>query len=182
LKKTAKVTKGVISFRLVSAECMTMDEMHAFMDWRSGPFSGPDVTERTMAHRPGLLRIFVLDVSGLLPIPLDGYTLPTDISNWPPTYHRRYDPKWREHLFELFGQPLHGRQNNSDDEDDGNTDDDEDNGVGYFEYPADIDVIPPKHPTRTSKIEVVEQDVDDATSSVEARSVRTKEGEDTQTV
>ncbi|KAF8184758.1 hypothetical protein BJ912DRAFT_973909 [Pholiota molesta] len=100
-----KVTKGVITFAVESAECKTMKQMHEFLDWRSGPFATPEVTDHTMAHRPGLLRIFVLDVSGLLPIPLDGYTLPTDISNWPSDYHRKYDPKWFDNLLESIGQP-----------------------------------------------------------------------------
>ncbi|KAJ3507728.1 hypothetical protein NLJ89_g6143 [Agrocybe chaxingu] len=66
-----------------------MDEMHRFLDYRSGPLSTPEVTDRTLAHRPGLLRIFVHDVSGIIPAPIDGYTLPTDIANWPSNYHKR---------------------------------------------------------------------------------------------
>ncbi|KAF8962113.1 hypothetical protein BDZ97DRAFT_1826441 [Flammula alnicola] len=102
--KDNNVTKGCITFKVEGAECRTMAQMHEFLDWRAGPLSTPDVTERTLAHRPGLLRIFVLDTSGLLPIPLDGYTLPTDISNWPSTYHLRYDENWMESLLESIGQ------------------------------------------------------------------------------
>ncbi|KAF8885377.1 hypothetical protein CPB84DRAFT_1788370 [Gymnopilus junonius] len=108
-KKNDKITKGCITFKVESAECKTMKEMHELLDWRSGPFSGPEVTDRTMAHRPGLLRLFVMDTSGLLPIPLDGYTLPTDISNWPSNYHRRYDPNWLTKFFDSIGQPMDGR-------------------------------------------------------------------------
>jgi hypothetical protein len=81
-----------------------MEQMHKFLDWRAGPLATPEVTERTLSHRSGLLRIFVHDTSGILPNPLDGYTLPTDISNWPPTYHMRYDENWREAFFKTIGQ------------------------------------------------------------------------------
>jgi hypothetical protein len=107
-KKNDKITKGCITFKVESAECKTMKEMHDFLDWRCGPLSGPEVTERTLAHRPGLLRLFVLDTSGILPMPLDGYTLPTDISNWPSNYHKRYDPKWLDKFFDSIGQPKNG--------------------------------------------------------------------------
>ena len=83
-----------------------MKEMHDLLDWRAGPLATPTVTEYTLAHRPGLLRLFVLDVSGLLPIPLDGYTLPTDISNWPSNYHKRYNKDWFEHFLKSIGQPI----------------------------------------------------------------------------
>jgi len=104
--ETEKSTRGAITFKVESAECKTMKEMHDFLDWRAGPLATPEVTERTLAHRPGLLRLFVLDVSGLLPIPLDGYTLPTDISNWPSTYHKKYDKNWFERFLKSIGQPL----------------------------------------------------------------------------
>jgi len=107
-KKTSKVTKGCITFKVESAECKTMKEMHQLLDWRAGPLSTPEVTARTLAHRPGLLRLFVLDTSGLLPIPLDGYTLPTDISNWPSSYHLKYDPNWLEKFLDSIGQPVNG--------------------------------------------------------------------------
>ena len=108
-KKSERVTKGCITFRVESAECRSMKEMHELLDWRSGPLATPEITDQTLAHRPGLLRLFVLDTSGLLPIPLDGYTLPTDISNWPSNYHKRYDPNWRSKFFESIGQPMDGR-------------------------------------------------------------------------
>lgn len=82
--------------------------MHELLDWRSGPFCSPAMTEQTMAHRPGLLRLFVMDTSGILPPPLDGYTLPTDISNWPANYHRKYDPNWLDNLLKSIGQPKNG--------------------------------------------------------------------------
>ncbi|KDR79280.1 hypothetical protein GALMADRAFT_243204 [Galerina marginata CBS 339.88] len=107
-KKTERYSRGCTTFKVESAECKTMDEMHDFLDWRCGPFATPEVTDRTLAHRPGLLRLFVLDTSGILPAPLDGYTLPTDISNWPTNYHEQYDPKWREHFMESIGQPKDG--------------------------------------------------------------------------
>ncbi|KAF9479128.1 hypothetical protein BDN70DRAFT_879102 [Pholiota conissans] len=99
------MTRGVLTFTIESAECKTMEEMHQFLDWRAGPFATPAITESTLAHRPGLLRMFVLEVSGMLPIPLDGYTLPTDISNWPANYHKRHDPNWFEALLASIGQP-----------------------------------------------------------------------------
>ncbi|CAA7270316.1 unnamed protein product [Cyclocybe aegerita] len=101
-----KGTKGCITFKVESAEGVTMKEMHDFLDYRSGPLSTPEVTDRTLAHRPGLLRIFVHDVSGIIPAPIDGYTLPTDIANWPSNYHKRYDPDWLEHFLESIGQRL----------------------------------------------------------------------------
>jgi hypothetical protein len=95
---------GLITFKVEGIECKTMQQMHDFLDWRAGPLATPEVTERTLSHRSGLLRIFVHDTSGILPNPLDGYTLPTDISNWPPTYHMRYDENWREAFFKTIGQ------------------------------------------------------------------------------
>lgn len=108
LKKTSRTTRGCITFKLLSAECKTMREMHELLDWRSGPFCGPEVTELTMAHRPGLLRLFVMDVSGILPPPLDGYTLPTDVSNWPASLYKKYNPRWLEKLLESIDQPMTG--------------------------------------------------------------------------
>jgi hypothetical protein len=85
---------------------MSMQDMHALLDYRSGPYSTPDVTERALAHRPGLLRIFVMETSGDIPPPLDGYTLPTDISNWPKKFHEQYDKDWLEHFLQDIGQPV----------------------------------------------------------------------------
>ncbi|KAF8154501.1 hypothetical protein B0H34DRAFT_716748 [Crassisporium funariophilum] len=101
-----KLGRGCYTFKIESAQGVTMQEMHRLLDYRAGPLATPDVTERTMAHRPGLLRIFVLETSGRLPIPLDGYTLPTDISNWPSDYHKQYDPDWQKNFLELIGQSL----------------------------------------------------------------------------
>jgi len=103
-RETAKGIKGCITFKVENAEGVTMDYMHKFLDYRSGPFYTPERTEVTLAHRKGLMRIFIHDVSGILPPPLDGYTLPTDISNWPPTYHHRYDPQWQQKFYESIGQ------------------------------------------------------------------------------
>jgi len=60
--------------------------------------------EHTLSHRSGLLRIFVHDTSGILPKPFDGYTLPTDISNWPPTYLMNYDANWVEAFFKSIDE------------------------------------------------------------------------------
>ncbi|KIM43780.1 hypothetical protein M413DRAFT_9703 [Hebeloma cylindrosporum] len=104
LTSTDEGITGVITFRVEDLQCRTMKEMHDFLDYRAGPEATPELTEHTLAHRPGLLRIFVRDISGILPNPLDGYTLPTDISNWPPDYHRQYDANWREAFYTRIGQ------------------------------------------------------------------------------
>jgi len=98
--------RGCYTYKILSAEAKSMQAMHALLDYRSGPYSTPDVTERALAHRPGLLRIFVMDTSGDIPPPLDGYTLPTDISNWPKNYHQQYDRDWLKHFLEDIGQPV----------------------------------------------------------------------------
>ena len=104
LTTTDEGVTGVITFRVEDLECKTMKQMHDFLDYRAGPRATPELTERTLSHRSGLLRIFVHDVSGILPNPLDGYTLPTDISNWPSTYHMKYDENWRDTFFTRIGQ------------------------------------------------------------------------------
>lgn len=104
LTTTDEGVTGVITFRVEGLEGKTMQQMHEFLDYRAGPRATPELTERTLSHRSGLLRIFVHDVSGILPNPLDGYTLPTDISNWPPTYHMQYDENWRDTFFTRIGQ------------------------------------------------------------------------------
>ena len=104
LTTTEEGVTGVITFRVEDLQPKTMDEMHDFLDYRAGPLATPELTERTLSHRSGLLRIFVHDISGILPNPLDGYTLPTDISNWPSTYHLKYDKNWRNTFFTRIGQ------------------------------------------------------------------------------
>lgn len=98
--------RGCYTYKILSAEAMTMEAMHQLLDYRSGPQSTPAVTERALAHRPGLLRIFVMEMSGDIPAPLDGYTLPTDISNWPKDFHQRYDRDWLKHFLKDIGQPI----------------------------------------------------------------------------
>lgn len=95
-----------------------MEAMHSLLDYRSGPKATPAVTERALAHRPGLLRIFVMETSGDIPPPLDGYTLPTDISNWPKDFHEQYDKDWLKHFLKDIGQPVvEPRAGEGDDED-----------------------------------------------------------------
>ena len=103
-RESARGIKGCITFKVENARSVTMDYMHQWLDYRSGPFYTPESVDRTLAHRKGLMRIYIHDVSGILPPPLDAYTLPTDISNWPPTYHKRYDPDWRRKFYESIGQ------------------------------------------------------------------------------
>ena len=98
--------RGCYTYKILSAQAMSMHAMHELLDYRSGPYSTPDVTERALAHRPGLLRIFVMETSGDIPPPLDGYTLPTDISNWPKNFHEQYDADWLKHFLKDIGQPV----------------------------------------------------------------------------
>ena len=47
-----------------------------------------------------------METSGDIPPPLDGYTLPTDISNWPRDFHEQYDEDWLNHFLKDIGQPV----------------------------------------------------------------------------
>jgi hypothetical protein len=61
-------------------------------DWRF--VDGHATLERSMASRPGLMRILCVDDG--LPVPFDLYTLPTDIPDDLAPNH--YDPLWHQHL------------------------------------------------------------------------------------
>ena len=98
--------RGCYTYKILSAQAMSMPAMHDLLDYRSSPYTTPAVTERALAHRPGLLRIFVMEMSGDIPPPLDGYTLPTDISNWPKDFHEQYDVDWLNHFLKDIGQPV----------------------------------------------------------------------------
>ena len=98
--------RGCYTYKILSAQSMSMHAMHDLLDYRSSPYTTPAVTERALAHRPGLLRIFVMETSGDIPPPLDGYTLPTDISNWPKDFHEQYDADWLNHFLKDIGQPV----------------------------------------------------------------------------
>jgi len=98
--------RGCYTYKILSAQAMSMHAMHELLDYRSSPHSTPAVTERALAHRPGLLRIFVMEMSGGIPPPLDGYTLPTDISNWPSDFHEQYDADWLNSFLKDIGQPV----------------------------------------------------------------------------
>ena len=98
--------RGCYTYKILSAQAMSMDAMHDLLDYRSSPYTTPEVTERSLAHRPGLLRLFVMETSGEIPAPLDGYTLPTDISNWPKDFHEQYDADWLNHFLKDIGQPV----------------------------------------------------------------------------
>jgi hypothetical protein len=98
--------RGCYTYKILSAQAVSMTAMHDLLDYRSSPYSTPAVTERALAHRPGLLRIFVMETSGDIPPPLDGYTLPTDISNWPKDFHEQYDADWLNHFLKDIGQPV----------------------------------------------------------------------------
>ena len=98
--------RGCYTYKILSAQAMSMEAMHDLLDYRSSPYTTPAVTERALAHRPGLLRLFVIETSGEIPPPLDGYTLPTDISNWPKDYHEQYDADWLNHFLKEVGQPV----------------------------------------------------------------------------
>lgn len=47
-----------------------------------------------------------METSGEIPPPLDGYTLPTDISNWPKNFHEQYDTDWLNNFLKDIGQPV----------------------------------------------------------------------------
>ena len=98
--------RGCYTYKILSAQAMTMTAMHDLLDYRTSPYTTPAVTERALAHRPGLLRLFVIETSGEIPAPLDGYTLPTDISNWPKDFHEQYDADWLNHFLKEIGQPV----------------------------------------------------------------------------
>ena len=98
--------RGCYTYKILSAQAMSMHAMHDLLDYRASPYSTPAVTERALAHRPGLLRIFVMETSGDIPPPLDGYTLPTDISNWPTDFHEQYDADWLNRFLKDIGQPV----------------------------------------------------------------------------
>lgn len=147
---------------------MSMQAMHALLDYRSGPYSTPAVTERALAHRPGLLRIFVMETSGDIPPPLDGYTLPTDISNWPKGYHEQYDKDWLNHFLEDIGQPVVEPGPFGEGEFQGDGDDDNDEGgVNPTLYVPLL--VPPARPSSpvmveqrpSSPVEVVEDKKED---------------------
>ena len=78
-----------------------MEEMHALLDWRF-PGGAAD-TERNLAHRPGLMRIYFINSS--LPFPLDGYTTPIDIE---PVHllNMPYDLNWLEVLRYRVDTPI----------------------------------------------------------------------------
>jgi hypothetical protein len=84
-----------------SARCASMEEMHAMLDWRFP--TGAIATEYTLAHRPGLMRIYFSNAS--LPYPLDGYTTPIDIE--PANLLAiPYDPNWLEVLRSRVEMPI----------------------------------------------------------------------------
>jgi hypothetical protein len=84
-----------------SAGCASMEEMHALLDWRYP--SGATATEYTLAHRPGLMRIYFSNPS--LPYPIDGYTTPIDIEP-ADLLAIPYDPNWLEVLRSRVDMPI----------------------------------------------------------------------------
>jgi hypothetical protein len=89
------------SHSIKSARCASMEEMHAMLDWQ---FSGGAITtEYTLAHRPGLMRVFFSNAS--LPPPLDCYTTPMGLE--PADLLRiPYDPNWLERLRSQVDIPI----------------------------------------------------------------------------
>lgn len=78
-----------------------MEEMHTLMDWRF-PGGAAD-TERNLAHRPGLMRIYFTNNS--IPFPLDGYTTPMEIRRYN-LLMNPYDPNWLEELRSQVDMPV----------------------------------------------------------------------------
>jgi hypothetical protein len=84
-----------------SARCASMEEMHALLDQRY--LGGAIATERTLAHRPGLMRIYFSNTS--IPFPLDGYTTPIDIEP-ADLLEIPYDPNWLKVLRSRVDMPI----------------------------------------------------------------------------
>jgi len=78
-----------------------MEEMHTLLDWRF-PGGAAD-TELSLAHRPGLMRIYFINRS--LPFPFDVYTTPIDIE---PVHLLKipYDSNWLEVLRSRVDMPV----------------------------------------------------------------------------
>ena len=84
-----------------------------------------------------------METSGDIPPPLDGYTLPTDISNWPKGYHEQYDKDWLNHFLEDIGQPV--VEPGPFGEGDVDDDDDDEGGVNPTLYVPLL--VPPARPS-----------------------------------
>ncbi|CAA7268716.1 unnamed protein product [Cyclocybe aegerita] len=84
-----------------SARCASMEETHTMLDWRFT--AGAQATEMTLAHRPGLMRIYFTNKA--FPFPLDGYTTPIDIG---PAIivDIPYDPNWLATLRSRKDMPI----------------------------------------------------------------------------
>jgi len=76
-----------------SARCTSMKEVHEISDWRFK--DGALETEKSMAHRPGLLRILFINEG--FPVPLDHYTTPVNLEP-SDILHLPFKPDWLQWL------------------------------------------------------------------------------------
>ncbi|KAF8154502.1 hypothetical protein B0H34DRAFT_716753 [Crassisporium funariophilum] len=98
-----------IRYIVKSARCATMDEIHLLLDnkWGGTAEEAYAITEVSCSHRLGFLRMIVMDSSGVLPVPFDTFTIPTDIAHFSDEFiQTNYNPDWQRDLLKTFGQPL----------------------------------------------------------------------------